>query len=267
MSPIVEQTAFLRRRRHPQPPPAAPAAIGQGSDPAQAPDSAAPQPSTPGGEVSLPGALRLTGDAAPVAEAQERRRRRARVHDSRRSVLSTLPELPRGQRVAMDPVQAPVMVLGRLRSGVGVLSVGFAAGTPEGMSLGCVYEDVEGRVSVAERSAVISPGQLVMHTGTGAIVVNLRQVRRLSRFLIFATRMHTGPWAGAIIGSAGGTESLLMPLASEAPSTTRSLLTGHTVDGQLVLRAEADHLDGPLRTLCENHGYELAWVTPDTPLT
>lgn len=281
MNRVVTETGFLRRRRHPAPTPRpnpAPAAMQArpGAAPERRPEpssappvarpvtaarSLSPAPPAPSGASLL-----SLDDGPPDSQVADQRQLHVHAPAARPNVLSTLPGLRAGEQVSLDPVQHPVVVAGRLLSGVGALHLSLAKGGSQGVSLGCVYEDEHGVDRVAVAGAASPPDGLVLHAATGDIIVNLRQVRRLSRFLIFATRTLCAPWQGVTIGELAGATSITVPLASEAVSTIRALLSGHTVDGQLVLRAEGDHLDGPLQALCENHGYELTWVTPDTPL-
>lgn len=304
MSPVVPHTGFMRRRR-PVPvaapaPPAAPArpasslfaadgsvrplrdrpsssrpiaparpvpTVNSGTQPPARLDLSRLRPQAPA-ETPRQGGVSLSlDDGPPDAEVASTRRLRTHAPLNAAAVLSSLTPLGAGETVTLNPCTDPVRVLNRLRSGAGVLHIELAQGSPETVTLGCVYADADGAAVVTRAGAPLGPTAPVVHTGAGEILVNLRQVRHLSRFLVYAARARHSPWAGATIGSLGGRTSLRMPLASENTTTLQGVLTGHTVDGQLVLRAEADHIDGPLQQLCENHGYELTWVTPDTPLT
>lgn len=162
-----------------------------------------------------------------------------------------------------------VVALTRVQSGIGVLEVSLSVPDLDNHKIALAYECCAKKQYVLgydrERNQGDHPFTL---SRSGRLLVDLRRVRSLRRFLVSVSACSSSVrWTGAAVVSTLGGARLEVPLGHPGPHENLALLTGYNVDGQLVVRAEDDPQDVPLKRLCEDYGYtKVGWRDDRHPL-
>jgi hypothetical protein len=145
---------------------------------------------------------------------------------------------------------APMIALTRLQSGIGVLTVdAMWSGEPH---IGCVYTMVGGHTATVRHDSrdLVTLG---VRQGFERLTVDLRQNRRLARLMIYRA---PGAGRGAIVVTTYGGARVELPV----DRGVTVLMSIYNVDGEFVLRAELDAVDGTVRDACEAYGFDdIAW--------
>lgn len=180
---------------------------------------------------------------------------------ARTDLVESLPGFSGDGRAVLDR-EAPVVALTRAQSGVGLLTFDLVS-DDKSLTLGVVYEDEQAREHVVNgpnTSGGLSTPVSVSRNRT-RVTVALRNIQRLDRFLVFITaRSADSAWRGAVRATTAADGELLSVIDFPTAHESCGVLTGYVVSGRLVLRAEVDHQDVPLKRLCEDYGYtEVAW--------
>jgi hypothetical protein len=176
-----------------------------------------------------------------------------RTHDSAPTVLS-----PRH----------PSVMLNRLQSGIGALTFEAAWSPDEGFALGCAYQMDSGSSSVLRPGETFGPLTMDRRAGHQRLRLDLLHGRRLRRLIIFGIpAADPGPyWAGTLLISTHGHARIEVPVQPPPPGPT-VLLSLYNVDGEIVLRAEAQTVPGRTRDACLAFGYDrIAWRDADTAI-
>lgn len=99
------------------------------------------------------------------------------------------------------------------------------------------------------------------------ISVDLRQSRELTRLLLYLHTADHQPrvFHGTFTARTYGGATVEIPLElSAAPAL--ALMSLYNVDGQFVLRAEMEPINGTVRDIAKAYGYErITWIDADTP--
>ncbi len=183
-----------------------------------------------------------------------------------------------GQDVVLTR-SAPTLTLTRLQSGTGSLRVRLVASEAVGdILLGCAYQLSDG-TSVVRRvpgppTAPPDGHRPVIRASRDngeVITVDLVQVRRLSRMVVYAYSASGQPvqWGGTLtIEMLAGTR-LQLPLdrVDGASGGVLVPLSVYNVDGELVLRREGVVVEGSTRSVALAFGFDrITWVDDHTPL-
>jgi uncharacterized protein involved in tellurium resistance len=164
-----------------------------------------------------------------------------------------------------------------VQSAVGTLD--FEAAVPPAetdVRLGCLFELRSGPSSTVQRADGNREGP--RHSPRPVVVghreqfeeisVDLRQVGNLARMVAYLytagrqPRLFTGTFTVRTFGGA----AIEIPLELKSPASMLAVLSLYNVDGELVLRAEMEPIDGAVRDIAKAYGYErITWIDPDTP--
>jgi len=170
------------------------------------------------------------------------------------------------ERVLLCPSR-PTVTLTRVQSGVG--SLVFAVRGPAATQhLGCAY------ALVNRRSGTLSSNAPAKPDGTGwplatilpgqrrALALDLRQVGQLSRMILFGhTAARNAAWSGGSIVASqfgNGRSSIELRVDGAGAAPLMVLLSLFNVDGELVVRAEAEPIDGTGADACRAYGFDHA---------
>jgi len=170
----------------------------------------------------------------------------------------------------MDP-DAAVVHLTRAQSAFGSLEVHPAIPAGAQLTLGAAYEveGVEGVVLPGLRNMGPDQRSPAFRVSSGGLVVNLRQITAVDRFLIYAVLSQADkkmPGGTVVVTTYGGAR-MELPLTTKPTYGAQALLTAYVVEGRIVLRAEHDPFSGTLHQVCDAYGFsELTWRDPFTPL-
>jgi hypothetical protein len=99
--------------------------------------------------------------------------------------------------------------------------------------------------------------------------VDLRQVRDLERLAVFAFSESRAEltWGGTLVVSTFGGARVELPLESLHPGRVAVLMTIYNVDGELVLRAELETVDGDVREAARAYGFDrITWRDDRSPV-
>ena len=183
-----------------------------------------------------------------------------------------LPLLGTGERRILS-VDAPVVHLTRMQSAAGAITFVPATNPTGALALACAFETTDSRehvVRLGVADALPREGVTIVRTTASGLWINLRQIRRLRRFLIVGlpqTPDRATP-GGTLTVTTYGSGRLDLPMKAETTLGAKALLTGYVVEGRLVLRAENDPYSGTLQQVCDVYGYsETSWRDPFTPLS
>ncbi|WP_265442735.1 hypothetical protein [Flexivirga meconopsidis] len=166
----------------------------------------------------------------------------------------------------------PVVELTRMQSAAGALEARVAVANPSEVVLGTVFETADGRESLVLPGLAQQgpdPRSPIFRATSSGVAVNLRHIRGINRFLIFAvpTRPTKQMPGGTVAVTTYGRARLELPLVAGPSLGAQALLTAYVVEGRLVLRAEHDPYSGTLQQVTAAYGYrELSWRDPYTPL-
>jgi hypothetical protein len=183
---------------------------------------------------------------------------------------------PKG-RVILTP-QDPTVTLNRIQSGVGTLTVEAICSPAVGdIRIGALYQFTDGTSSLVSRAAGIPaapPGsRRPVITGQlgeyDRLVIDLRQSRSLARLLVYAFS-ESGrelAWGGTLVTTTFGGARVELPLDLGRHDGPIALLSLYNVDGEYVLRAERDKVDGAVRDVARMFGYDhISWADDSTPV-
>ncbi|NNG38344.1 hypothetical protein HJ588_03520 [Flexivirga sp. ID2601S] len=182
-----------------------------------------------------------------------------------------LPTIRADERRLMSEHE-PVVELTRLQSAAGALEARVAVANPSEVVLGTVFETSDGRESLVLPGLAQQgpdPRSPIFRATSSGVAVNLRHIRQINRFLIFAvpTRPTKQMPGGTVAVTTYGHARLELPLVAGPSLGAQALLTAYVVEGRLVLRAEHDPYSGTLQQVTAAYGYrELSWRDPYTPL-
>lgn len=162
----------------------------------------------------------------------------------------------------------PSVQLTRLQSGIGALTFEAAWSPDEGFVLGCAYQMDSGWSSVLRPGETFGPLTMDRPAGHQRLRLDLLHGRHLQRLIVFGVpAVDPGPhWAGTLLISTHGHARIEVPVQPPPPGPT-VLLSLYNVDGELVLRAEAQSVPGRIRDACLAFGYDrIAWRDADTAI-
>lgn len=176
----------------------------------------------------------------------------------------------------LDDVE-PAVTLTRRQSGIGTLTVDAACSAAVGdLRLGCAFQLRSGASSVVAHvdgirfgpADAANPVVVSSHDRYERISVDLRQVRDLERFLVYAFSGDGSPlsWGGTLQLTTYGEARIETSLESKPFSGVFVLLSAYNVDGELVLRAEREPAEATIREACRAYGYgNIAWLDDRLP--
>ncbi|MFC6704787.1 hypothetical protein [Flexivirga alba] len=202
--------------------------------------------------------------AAPAPVSTSRHTRPA-AHDL------GLPTIRAGERRLMTEHE-PVVELTRMQSAAGALEAKVAVPNPSEVVLGLVFETSDSRESLVLPGLSQQgpdPRRPIFRATSSGVAVNLRSITGVHRLLLFAvpTRPSKQLPGGTVTVTTYGDSRLELPLVAGPTLGAQALMTGHVVEGRLVLRAEHDPYSGTLQQVCSAYGYrEISWRDPYTPL-
>ncbi|MEI4271841.1 hypothetical protein TEK04_08910 [Klenkia sp. LSe6-5] len=239
-------------------------------EPAAAPGPAQPQPSA-GSDLDLfPEPAAAPGPAQPQPPTPAQPPRPA-------PVVRTVPRVAPGGRVILTP-REPVVVLDRLQSGIGALTVTAVCSPAVGdLVLGVVYQLADGFSGVVSRPLGIPTApprtrRPVLEAARGEfeqVGVDLRQVRSLRRFVVWATSASESElaWGGTLRVATHGGSRVEIPLDVGRHAGPLVIASVHVLEGELVVRAELDPVRGVARDVARAHGYgAITWADARTPV-
>jgi hypothetical protein len=183
---------------------------------------------------------------------------------------------PRGRTILTR--QEPTVTLNRVQSGVGTLIVEAVCSPAVGdIRLGALYQLAGGRSSVVQHATGIPAGpsgsRRPVITGSRGefdrLTIDLRQSRSLLRMLVFAFS-ESGrelAWGGTLVTTTFGGARIELPLDLGRHGGPVALLSLYNIDGEFVLRAERELVDGAARDVARMFGYErITWADDRTPV-
>ncbi|GAA1527839.1 hypothetical protein GCM10009827_051190 [Dactylosporangium maewongense] len=162
----------------------------------------------------------------------------------------------------------PSVMLSRLQSGIGALTFEAAWSPDEGFALGCAFQLDSGTSSVLRPGETFGPLTMDRRAGHQRLRLDLLHGRHLRRLIIFGIpTADPGPyWAGTLLIGTHGHARVEVPVQPPPPGPT-VLLSLYNVDGEIVLRAEAQTVPGRTRDACLAFGYDrIAWRDADTAI-
>jgi hypothetical protein len=244
---------YLRHRRRPATAPADPAAaavaafVGGGGR--RRSQSTADTPRHAGTAIGLPG----TSPAVPAPGYMPRR-------------TST------GAATVLTP-RKPTVSLDRVQSGVGSVTVEAAWSDGHELRLGCAIRMRSGHSAVVPVDDVPKPDVPVALSTRGrhqSLALDLLRARHLDRLIVFAVlhRPLAPAWNGTLVVTTFGGTRIEVPVERAPGPGVAVLLSLYNVAGEMVLRAEREHVHGTLRDACSAYGFNwIAWLDGHTPLT
>jgi uncharacterized protein involved in tellurium resistance len=249
----------------PGPPPPVPAGTAGSLDLFPPSPTAAVEP----GSGALPGSADLArpsraGSPVPPVSASGRPRRPVPRVASRGRVILTR--------------QEPTVTLNRVQSGVGSLTVEAVCSPAVGdITLGALYQLTDGTSSVVHRATGLGSGpprsrRPVLTASRGEfeqLLVDLRQSRTLERLLVYAVSESGSElaWGGTLVTRTFGESRVELPLDFGRHRGPIALMSLYNVDGEYVLRAEAEKVTGAVRDVARSFGYDqITWADPRTPV-
>ncbi|WP_460493485.1 hypothetical protein [Dactylosporangium cerinum] len=217
----------------------------------------------PGASLDVPGtSLDLSAQASPPARAVP-----APPGPAAPPPAFTPPRTQGAAPTVLSPRQ-PSVQLTRLQSGIGTLTFEAAWSPDEGFVLGCAYQMDSGWSSVLRQGETFGPLVLDRRAGHQRLRLDLLHGRHLQRLIVFGVpAVDPGPhWAGTLLIGTHGQARIEVPVQPPPPGPT-VLLSLYNVDGELVLRAEAQTVPGRIRDACLAFGYDrIAWRDADTAI-
>lgn len=170
----------------------------------------------------------------------------------------------------------PTLALTRVQSGVGRIDIELHA--PAGpLALACVVTDTAGDSSVIDPThpqgppppTTVDPLITFSGNGFGSFGINLRRSRELDRLIVVATST-TGAvlgWTGTLSISTFGGGRVDIPIDATPPASTTIIASIYNVDGEYVLRAEGQPMNGSLREASRSFGFDtISWLDARTPI-
>jgi uncharacterized protein involved in tellurium resistance len=255
-APSRRDVTFLRRRAHPT----------RHQAPAIAPEHGLPRPTPSGAPLSTSLDLPSVPEPMPPGQPVETSRfvrPTVRIGSSDRTKLG---------------VAAPMVTLNRLQSGIGALVFEALCSDAMGdLRLGCAYTLTSGHTSTVQHSGgrntapVNSRKPVIVATRRRyeQLTVDLRQNVELSRMVIygFSESGQTLRWGGTLVVATLGGARIELPLDHTARGGVVVFLSAYNVDGELVIRAEMEKVDGTVRDACHAYGFDrITWLNDMTPV-
>jgi hypothetical protein len=165
-------------------------------------------------------------------------------------------------RAVLTPM-APMIALTRLQSAIGVLTVDAMWSDPAGdPHIGCVYAMVGGHTTNVRHDGPHdprSPVTLGVRQRFERLTIDLRQSRGLARLIVYRVPAAGRP-RGTIVTTTYVGARVELPVDQVAPGGVTVLMSIYNLDGEFVLRAELDTVDGTVRDACEAYGFDnIAW--------
>ncbi len=182
-----------------------------------------------------------------------------------------------GECALLGPA-APMVTLNRLQSGVGALVFEALCSRAVGdLRLGCAYTLAGGHSSTVQHCGgrnsgprgARSPVILTTRPGFERFTVDLRQIRRLTRLIVygFSESGQAIRWGGTLVVTTFGGARVELPMDRPVSSGVVVFLSGYNVDGELVVRSEMEHVDGDVRDACQAYGFDrITWLDGRTPV-
>jgi hypothetical protein len=228
--------------------------------------SGGPSPELPGRGTSLDLSGETTQD--PVPFAPQRGAPPAATAAPAAPTPAFTPPRTLGSAATVLSPRRPSVQLTRLQSGIGALTFEAAWSPDEGFVLGCAYQLDSGWSSVLRQGETFGPLVMDRHAGHQRLRLDLLHGRHLQRLIVFGVpAADPGPhWAGTLLIGTHGHARIEVPVQPPAPGPT-VLLSLYNVDGEIVLRAEAQSVPGRIRDACLAFGYDrIAWRDADTAI-
>jgi uncharacterized protein involved in tellurium resistance len=172
-----------------------------------------------------------------------------------------------------------MITLTRLQSGIGTLTIQAASSSEVGdLRLGCAYQLRSGGSSTVQQTSGARSGPresarppIRSHLGQyPQLDIDLRQCRELERLAVYAYSETGAPlrWGGTLVVATLTGVRVELPLEPIAASNLAVLITLYNVDGELVVRREAQPFTIALRDACRAYGYDrITWLDDHTPVT
>ena len=182
-----------------------------------------------------------------------------------------------GERVILRPT-APTVTLTRMQSGIGALTCEAACSSEVGdLRLGAAYELADGITSTMQmtQGERLAPAHSKRPVLIGSrdqyerISIDLRQVRGLRRLVVYAFSESRSPlaWGGTLITTTFGGARVELPLETLQGGSVAVLQSLYVVDGECVLRAEMQSLNGDVREAARAYGFDrITWLDDRTPV-
>lgn len=247
-------------------------ALDLSADPAPAPAAPARPPLTPAAPART--SLDLSPTATPTAATPAARRG---APPGRRKDRRPPHRAGSGTQTILGP-EAPTVSLNRLQSGIGTLVCEAVCSPAVGdVRLGAAYQLSDGTSSIVQHSSGMSaapagskrPVIAGSRESYDRLTIDLRQSRALTRMLVYAfseSGQRIG-WGGTLRCSTFGGARIELPLELGVHQGPVALLSLYNVDGQYVLRAETELIDGEVREAAHAFGYDrITWADHRTPV-
>jgi uncharacterized protein involved in tellurium resistance len=175
-------------------------------------------------------------------------------------------------------VRDPTVTLDRLQSGVGNLTVEAVCSPAVGdLSIGALYQLTDGTSSIVQRATGLVAGPprsrrpilTASRTEFEQSHVDLRQTRSLQRLLVYAFS-ESGrelQWGGTLVTRTFGGARVELPLDFGSHHGPIALMSLYNIDGEYVLRAEAEKVTGAVRDVSRLFGYDhITWADHQMPV-
>jgi uncharacterized protein involved in tellurium resistance len=172
----------------------------------------------------------------------------------------------------------PTVTLNRVQCGIGTLQFESVCSAAVGdIRLGALYQLADGTSSIVQRATGIpaAPPASRRPIITGSwgqydrLTVDLRQSVKLSRLLVYAFSESGRElvWGGTLRTSTFGGARVELPLDFGQHNGPIALLSLYNIDGEFVLRAEAEKVSGAVREVARAFGYDrITWADNSTPV-
>jgi hypothetical protein len=173
----------------------------------------------------------------------------------------------------------PTVTLNRVQSGVGTLVIEAISSPAVGdVRIGALYQLADGGVSGIVQLATgiaAAPARsrrpVILASGGqyDRLTVDLRQSQVLSRMLVYAFS-ESGrelDWGGTLRLTTLGGSRVEFALDLGRHQGPIALLSVYRIDGEFVLRAEAERVSGAARDVAQAFGYsQISWADDRTPV-
>ena len=184
--------------------------------------------------------------------------------------------MPSGRQHLLS-VRDPTVVLTRLQSGIGELTIEAVASSDVGdLRLGAAYELHSGTTSTVQlaggnRFAPSSRRPVIVASRDEyeQLGVDLRQVRDLKRIVVYAFSESRAQltWSGTLVIATSGGARIELPLESLYAGRIAVLISIYNMAGELVIRAEMETIVGDVREAARAYGFDrITWRDDRTPV-
>jgi uncharacterized protein involved in tellurium resistance len=180
-------------------------------------------------------------------------------------------------RLILRPT-APTVTLTRLQSGIGTLRIEAACSSEVGdLRLGCAYDLADGTSSTVQmtQGERYAPARAKRPVIVGSrdqfetISIDLGQIRTLRRAVLYAFSQARSPlrWGGTLITTTFGGARIELPLETLSGGGVAVLESLYVVDGEMVIRAEMQTLNGDVREAARAYGFDrITWLDDRQPV-